>query len=115
MLNEFDKHHLNLIKNSILNFQKREEIDLDSLLLITKSIEEILNVLKNLDKHFKEDLITEWSELEIISSLMMADEEEEATLDDESRKTIFYSLENIKEMINAALNNRIMYFKQDSN
>lgn len=111
MLNEFDKHHLNLMKNRILSFQI-SKADLDALLSITRSLEEILNALQNVDIQFKKYLMAEWGELEILSLVMMADDEE--LLDDKSKQNIFLSLENMKDMIDAALDNRIIYLKQDN-
>lgn len=101
MLSEFDKQHLMLMKNRILNFQASES-DLDALLSITRSIEEILNTFKNLDKKFKESLISEWAELEIISSVMM--DEEEDIISTDCKQNISLALENMIHMIDTKLN-----------
>lgn len=111
MLNEFDKHHFKLMKNRILSFEENV-MNLDSLVSITRSIEETLNALKNVDHQLKEDLTTEWWELELLSSVMLAEEEEEEVqepLDAESKQNIYNALENMKKMIDAALDNR-QYF-----
>lgn len=100
MLNEFDKHQLILIKNKILGFQENE-VDLNALLSITSSLEEILKSLKNVDKQLIEKLTTEWWELELLSSVMI--DEEDDMIDGESKQNIFFALEDMKKMIDTTL------------
>lgn len=109
MLNEFDKHYLKLMKNKILSFQENEA-NLDSLLSITRFLEEILNALKNVDKQLKEALITEWGELEILSSVMMYQEVD--IINSESKQEIAFALENMKKIIDTALNDSSLDFRQ---
>lgn len=70
MLNQSDMQQLILIKNRIVSFQKCNP-DLKALLSLTASLEELLNSLENVDVQLKENLTTEWWELELISSVMM--------------------------------------------
>lgn len=104
MLNEFDKHHLKLMKNRILRFQENEA-DLDFLLSTTRSLEESLNAIKNIDKQLKDSLTTEWWELELLSSVMMFQEVD--TIDAESKHELSFALENMKKMIDTALENDV--------
>lgn len=96
MLNQFDIHQVTLIKERILSFQKCNP-DLKELLSLTRSLEELLISLKNVNKQLKENLITEWWELELISSVMM--DREVDIISEESKQTVFVALENMLNMI----------------
>ena len=98
MINEFNIKQLLLMKNRILMFEQTV-LNLDSLLSLTKSLEEILNSLN--DNQLKQELTTEWWELELISSVMMDREIE--IISEESRNNISCTLKNMKKMIDEAI------------
>lgn len=88
-----------LIKNRIVGFQKCNP-DLKALLSLTASLEELLNSLENVGVQLKENLTTEWWELELISSVMM--DRGVDNISEESKQTIFAALENMLNMIEEA-------------
>lgn len=100
MLNKFDIQQLTLIKEKILSFQKWDP-DLKKLLFLTRSLEELLNSLENVEGQLKERLTTEWWELELISSVMM--DKEVDVISEESKQSLCIALENMLNMIDAVL------------
>ncbi len=102
MLRKFNEQQLLLMKQRILSFEKTK-FSLDSLLYLTKSLEELLDSLKNIDDKWKESFRTEWWELEFTSSLMIDKEVEDLTKEDED--SVSLALQNMKIMIDDALNN----------
>lgn len=85
------------MKNTIKLFEKNLN-HLSDLLSATKSLEDILDKLNIIP--LKEDLRSEWWELELISSVMIDKNVE--NISEESRKNIATALENMKNMIDEA-------------
>lgn len=106
MLNKSDRKHIELMKKSIQFFEE-EDLNLDSLLRITRSLEELLDELKQVNDSWKETFRTEWWSLEIHSSQLMAEEEENdeeiSELTEESKKFILNAINNIKALIDQIL------------
>lgn len=96
MKNESDHHHLLLLKGTIDSFQKAP-LTLEGLLEVTRKIEELLDVLKEINPEWKESFRTEWWELEYISSMMIDEETEEFT--EEDRKILAQAFATMKEML----------------
>ncbi len=89
------------MKYRIQNFEKTTPF-LDNLLDITKSLEELLSSLKNIDDDWKTAFQTEWWELELISAILMDKEIDE--ISETGKQKISQALENMQAMIDTALN-----------
>ncbi len=94
MMKELDL--LLLMKRSIEGFEQTP-LNLESLLLITGNLEDLLDKLKNVSHEWKESFRTEWWELELISAVLMDNEETEISND--GREKIFEATEKMKTMI----------------
>ena len=89
-----------LMKQSI-NAYESQKPSLDSLIVLTQSIESLLDSLTSIDNTWKEAFRTEWWELEFTSSLLIDDEKEDLTTEDVG--AVSTALNNMKAMINQAL------------
>ena len=103
MLNKFDQQQFILIQQNINEYESQKP-SLDSLMALTQSIEKRLDSLKSIDNTWKEAFRTEWWELEFTSSLMIDNEKENLTKEDE--EAVSTALNNMKTMINEALFNQ---------
>ena len=91
-----DQAHLLLMQETIVRFEQ-SPFSLETLLSVTRSLEELLNVLVDVDQDWKELFRTQWWELELTSSLMMDEEREDFT--EEDKQSVSLALKNMKEMI----------------
>ncbi|MBA2368773.1 MAG: hypothetical protein H0V82_07090 [Candidatus Protochlamydia sp.] len=100
MITEFDKEQLILIKKSIHDFESTEQ-NLDSLLKVGRSLEQLFDSLKNIDKEWKDNFRIEWGELEITAAIMM--DKEISDLSKGSKDVIAEAITNMKVMIESIL------------
>ncbi len=87
---------MNAIIQSITAYEKKPH-SLESLLEITRSIETFIDSLNEIDPMWIETFRTEWWELEFTSALMIENEQE--YLSDEDEKAVSQALLNMKMMI----------------
>lgn len=100
MISGLNRYQLELMMRSIYYFEQ-EKLNLDSLLRITRSLEELLDSLKNIDPVWKSTFRIQWGELEITSAMMMDQEVDE--LMDEEKVMVKNAIENIKVLIKQVL------------
>ncbi|MBS0647905.1 MAG: hypothetical protein JSS10_01615 [Verrucomicrobia bacterium] len=99
-MNPFNEKQLLLMKRGIAHFEQTPPT-LESLLALTQSLEELLDSLQNIHEEWKETFRTEWWELELIVSVMMDEEIDDLTAED--NQAISEALSNIKALIDTQL------------
>lgn len=96
MNNQEDQKLLLLMNKSIEGFE-RAKLDLDSLLLITNRLEDLLSNLENASNEWRENFRTQWWELELISAVLH--DIDESDISKEGREIISQAIKQMKIMI----------------
>ena len=99
-INKLEKHQLLLMKESVALYENQPS-SLENLVTLTQSLEKSINSLKTIDNDWKEAFRTEWWELEFTSSLMIDNEVDQLSEEDEEAVSI--AIKNMKKMLDQAL------------